>query len=102
MTLVPPADAAIGADAPVAAPEPLDQSAANDVPVPTPVPTPVVPDSTAPVATLAITAPWRTDEFVSGVEGWESITQAGTAGPAASASEVIAAGAASGVTIESR
>jgi len=102
MTLVPPADAAIGADAPVLTPEPADQSAGNDVPLDPAPPAPPVPDTTDAAAVLAITAPWQTNEFLSGVDDWEPITQAGTAGPAATADQVIAAGATCGVTIESR
>jgi len=102
MTLVPPADAAIGADAPLAPAEPLNEPAGDDVPVEVaPAPAPAV-DTTLPVANLVITSPWQTSTFESGVDGWDPITPAGVSGPAATADQVIAAGAASGVTIESR
>ena len=107
MTLVPPADAAIGADAPVppVPPESLNDSASDDQPVdiPAPVlpPAPPVPDASG-TTTAFIFAPFQIAEFVSGVAGWDSITQAGTAGPASSIAAVIAAGVASGITIESR
>jgi hypothetical protein len=83
-------------------------SAASDAPI-------VVPDqslspgeqieaieaATGEVAVLAVTT-WRISEFISGIEGWLPITPEGTAGPAATVDQVIAAGESSGVTLERR
>ena len=103
MTLVPPGTDA-GDDVPVDVPpfvEPVADVPVDVPPTVVPVDPAAVPDSST-VANLIITDPWQLAEFTSGVAGWDPIVQGVNSGPAATADQVIAAGAACGVTIESR
>lgn len=55
-----------------------------------------------PTVTLAVVSPPWFSTFDPSIDGWVPVTRDGTAGPSASASEVVAAAAAIGIQIETR
>jgi len=83
----------------------LNDLPSDDLPVDTQAhidpPAPPLPDAGGTVDAF-IAAPFQIAEFVSGIAGWPTITQGGTAGPASSIAAVIAAGATCGITIQSK
>lgn len=98
------ADPAPPSDSGASASNNAAQESVSPAPAPAAAPaaTAPAPSTVSGTAILVLTAPWTTNGFVSGVEGWDEVTQSGTAGPEASADQVIALAAEYGVELERR